>query len=257
MAALIAQARRIASSSAAGLAREELRKVCLEPAEERAIGDERRLHDLREAGPQLAVRQRRERVRVGDHRRRLVEGADQVLAARVVHPGLAADRGVDHREQRRRQLHDRDAALVRGCRESRDVADHAAAEREHHAVPVEARGDQRVDDDRDVAEGLLLLAAGQHAGLEGPADESLLEPRHPQRPDHVVGHDEELLRARMPRKELRRAEQPRARDDRVGALAELDLELLHHSGPRARAISPATADAGRPSVRMVIAAMER
>ena len=38
---------------------------------------------------------------------------------------------------------------------------------------------------------------------------------------------------------------------------EFDLEVLRHSGPRARAISPATADAGRPSVRMVIAAMER
>ncbi len=49
----------------------------------------------------------RERIGVGDDRRGLVECADQVLAARVIDAGLAADRRIDLREQRGRQLHDR------------------------------------------------------------------------------------------------------------------------------------------------------
>ena len=189
---------------------------------------------------------------------RLVEGADQVLAARMVDAGLAADGGVHHREQRRRQLHDRDAALVGGRREARDVADHAAAEGEHQAVAVEPRGDQRVDDERDVAERLLLLAARQHADLECAAREPLLQLRHPERPDDVVGHDEEPRGLGLRGEQLRRAQQPRPDQDRVGALAELHLEPLHAQDSfSARAMSPATATGARPSVWIVIAAIER
>ena len=96
IAALIAQARRIASSSAAGSRRAAFRHVDFEPGEEPGVGDQRRLDDLREPCPQLPVRQRRERVGVGDDGRRLVEGADQVLAARMIDAGLAADGGVHH-----------------------------------------------------------------------------------------------------------------------------------------------------------------
>src|SRR5262245_50617539 len=57
-----------------GVALEELREVRLEPVEELRIGDERGLHDLGKAGAQLAIRQRRKRVRVRDDGGRLVEG---------------------------------------------------------------------------------------------------------------------------------------------------------------------------------------
>ena len=45
-------------------------------------------------------------VDVGQHQARLVKGADQVLALGRVDPGLAADRTVDLRQQRRRDLHE-------------------------------------------------------------------------------------------------------------------------------------------------------
>ena len=73
---------------------------------------------------------------VGEHATRLVERADHVLAARVVDAGLAADRGVDLREQRGRHLHEVDAALVAGGGEAGHVADHAAAERDDAGVAV-------------------------------------------------------------------------------------------------------------------------
>ena len=68
---------------------------------------------LVEAGPELAPRQRRDQQRIDDHQPRLVERADQVLAERVIHADLAADGAVDLRQQRRRHVHDVDAAQVR------------------------------------------------------------------------------------------------------------------------------------------------
>ena len=114
-------------------------------------------------GAQLPVGQRGQRVDVGEHAGRLVEGADHVLAARVVDRGLAADRGVHLGEQRRRHLDEGDAALVAGRGEARDVAHHAAAERRHGAVPGEAGLEQRVEDRARGREGLVRLAVGQRS----------------------------------------------------------------------------------------------
>ncbi len=89
--------------------------VALEPREERGVDDDAVLDDLGEPGSQLSRRQRCERVRIRQDRDRLVEGADHVFRARMVHGGLAADRRVDLREQRRRDLHEIDAALIARC----------------------------------------------------------------------------------------------------------------------------------------------
>ena len=57
-----------------------------------------------------------------------MERTHEVLALRQVDAGLAADRAVDHREQRGGRLHDVDAAVIDGRRETRGVADDSAAE---------------------------------------------------------------------------------------------------------------------------------
>ena len=76
--------------------------------------------------------------RVDQHGARLVERADHVLAERMVDAGLAADGRVDLREQRRRHLHEGHAALVDRGRESGEVADDAAAERDQHRRALRA-----------------------------------------------------------------------------------------------------------------------
>ncbi len=75
---------------------------------------------------------------VGEHRDRLVERADQVLALGQVDPGLAADRGVDHRQQRGRHLHHVDATVVHRGGEAGGVADHPAAQRDHRVAAQQA-----------------------------------------------------------------------------------------------------------------------
>jgi hypothetical protein len=71
--------------------------------------DEPALDDFGEAADQLVARQGLQGREVADHAPGLVEGADEVLALAGVHARLAADCGVDHPEQRGRQVHDLDA----------------------------------------------------------------------------------------------------------------------------------------------------
>ena len=109
-----------------------------DPIEQLAAGDHAVLHHLVQARSELAPGQRAQQQRIDDHDRRLMKGADQVLAERQVHADLAADRAVHLREKRRRDLHERDAAQERGGRKARGVADDAAADRDERAAAIGA-----------------------------------------------------------------------------------------------------------------------
>ena len=67
------------------------------------------------------ARQRLQRREVAQHPGRRVERPDEVLALGGVDPGLAADGGVDHGEQRRRHVDDPDAAQPGGRDEAGEV----------------------------------------------------------------------------------------------------------------------------------------
>ena len=93
--------------------------VAFEPGEEVAVADQAVFGHLGVAGAELARAQRVEDAGVGEHQRRLVEGADQVLAERRIDRRLAADAGIDLGEQGRRDLHEAHAAPQRSRRRSR------------------------------------------------------------------------------------------------------------------------------------------
>ena len=83
--------------------------------------------------------------------------------ARVSKPGLAADRAVDHREQRRRHVPDRDAAQQRRGREARQVADHAAADRRRRRCRDRARPSSAASQIRSTLRSVLCSSpAGRH-----------------------------------------------------------------------------------------------
>ena len=67
---------------------------------------------LRPSRSRTRGRQRRQQTRIGDDAQRLIERADQVLAARVIDAGLAADGRVHLRQQRRRRVDQADTAQV-------------------------------------------------------------------------------------------------------------------------------------------------
>ena len=241
-----------------GIEREQRIGVRFQPREQLRVADERVLDHLGEARAQFARRQRPERRGVRDHRLRLVEGTDEVLAARMVHAGLAADRRVDLREQRGRHLHEADAALVAGGGEARHVADHPAAQGDDEIVAREAVGDQRVDDARDGVERLVALAVGQHdleerRGIRTARGRpSRLQARRMERSHDVVGDHRDLAgtaRTAEQRTEQRGvAQQAVADEDRVGAVAESDRERGRR-GVHGGSIRSADAGTGWPQAR--------
>ena len=78
-----------------------------------------------------------------------MKGADQVLALRRVDSGLAADRGIHLRQQRGRHLHEIEAAADDRGGKTGEVADHAAAERDHEIVALDLGLDQFLADKFD------------------------------------------------------------------------------------------------------------
>ena len=198
----------------------------LDPGEELGIGDRAVLDDLGQSRRELALGQRVERVEVADHTHRLVERADHVLAQRVVDRGLAADRRVDLRQQRRGHLHEGHAAHVAGRGEAGHVADHAAAQREQHRPAVAGGAQQRVVDAlerRGVLEG---FAVGQ-LDRQHPCvvrRQRRLQPGGVQRPDGGVGDDHRGLRLRQAGPGGGIVQQAGADQDVVAAIAQLDAD---------------------------------
>ena len=120
-----------------------------------------------------------------------MEGADQVLAERRVDRRLAADGGIDLRQQAGRDLHVVDAAPQRRRGEAGEIADDAAAERDHDVAPLDARGDQRVADAREFGVGFRRLAgrADDRRRLDPGGGEAVVQRRQTSAGDVLVGDD--------------------------------------------------------------------
>ena len=125
------------------IARRERGGVVAQPEEELVGVDHRRLRDFPAAACPFARGQRGEHLGRSAHVGGLREGAYEVLACGKVHARLAADRGVDHGEQRRGCLHHGDAAHEGGCGESGKIAHHPAAKRHDRAVATELQARHR------------------------------------------------------------------------------------------------------------------
>ncbi len=186
-----------------------------------------------------------EGVGIGDHGDGLVERADEVLAAAVIDPGLAADRGVHLRQHRGGDLHVAHAALVAGRGEARDVADDPAAERQHHRIAVEPLSDQGIENPAHRLQRLLLLPLRQDALLNAaPVAEGRAQRRQVQARHRGVGHDHEVLARDLRFDQRGVAEQSRADRDEIAGVADVYLEGLHFKDYTKLAL-PARAEAAR------------
>jgi hypothetical protein len=222
-----------------GIARQHRLAVGLAPDPEGRIVDQPIFGDLGIARQQLAPGQAIQHVGIGKHQPRLVEGADEVLAMTRVDAGLAADRGIDLRQQGRRDLDEIDAAQQGGGGKARQVPDHAAAQRDQRGLTVGPLVEQRV---HQVAEGAELLAAlacrhGNGARLEAGVGErghhtSAIKRRH-----GFVGHHDDPPRRQQGSAEFAHAiDQPGSDQDVVAAAGEVDrnsARRVHAAAPSA------------------------
>ena len=128
------------------------------------VADHPVLDHLRHAGAEFPLRQRGEGGGVDQHQPRLVEGADQVLAARVVDAGLATDGGVHHRQQGGGNLHHGDTPQPGGCGKTAHVTHHTAAEGHEQGAPLQPLAKSLVVDARHRGRCFLLFSRLQHQG---------------------------------------------------------------------------------------------
>ena len=124
------------------------------------IADGGVLDDFGEAFVKLARWQGAERVGIGNDEAWLMEGPDEIFAAGSVDAGLAADGTIDLGDDGGGDLNAGNAAVVNGGSESREVADHAAAESHEHGGSVEPRLNHGVADFRGLLEGFGGLSSG-------------------------------------------------------------------------------------------------
>ena len=94
-------------------------RVLFQQPEQRLVPDAPVLNDLAQPVAPEIIRQRPQRIRVYQHQFRLIECANEVLPLRQIDCDLPADRGINLRQQRRRQLHKMHAAQVRRRRQPR------------------------------------------------------------------------------------------------------------------------------------------
>ena len=155
--------------------------------------------------------------------RGLMKRADQVLAELVVDADLAADRAVDLREQRRRDVGERDAAQERRRGESGRVADDAATDGDDRACAVGACANQRFVDAGDRLQVLEALAVGDEDRLRDPkGSPDLVAVEAPDR----GARDDEAPSADVLRVEQRRGpvDEPVANPDRRYLRAGLHID---------------------------------
>ena len=146
---------RLASRRAAG---KDLAPARFEKIEKIPVVDQAIFDHFGVAGAKLPLAQRVETAGIGKDEGWLVERADQVLAVRRVDAGLAADAGIDLRQERGGNLNEAHAAAQRGGAKAGQVADHPAAEGDDDVAPFDARLDQRIRNARELRVGFRRLA---------------------------------------------------------------------------------------------------
>src|SRR5712692_1019366 len=92
--------------------------LTLQQREILGVSDDRMLQGLRHASGELCGWEGAEHLEIGHDEPRLMERAEHVFAGRHVDARLAADGGIDHREESRRHLHVGDATQVSGGHEA-------------------------------------------------------------------------------------------------------------------------------------------
>ena len=121
------------------------------------VGDDAVLDHLGEPAAQHVVRKRGQQLRVDDDGRRVMKRADEVLANGRIDGGFAADRGVNHGEQRGRHLHDGETAHEGGGHESGQVADDATPHGDDGGIASGAPFQQGVGEFGPAVARFLLL----------------------------------------------------------------------------------------------------
>lgn len=197
----------------------------LQPVEEAGIAEKPVLHHLAVTRKEVAGGQRFQHRGVGQHEGGLVEGADEVLAVDGIDAGLAADGTVDLRQERRRDLHEAHAPPQDRRGEAREIADHAAAQRDDHVAALHLLLQKPVDRARELRPAFRRLAGRQRERhrldpAEPRSERLQMEPGH----GRVCQDRDPAAAEKRPDLLARAREEARADAHVVAALSEIHAD---------------------------------
>ena len=160
--------------------------------------------------------------------------AREIFSRGEIDAGFAADRTVDHREQRRWHLEKIDAAQIARRGKSADVADHAAANREERAVAIEFLRREKIEHAPEPRERLRPLARldREHRRIA----EHRAQPARVLACEIRVGQHRDLAPGGREPRDLAAhvLGQIRAEANRIAARTEVDVEGLDHASHKTR-----------------------
>ena len=176
----------------------------------RRVCDAAILNDLAQARADLTRIERFQRIAVNQYPFRLIKRAEQVLSSRMVDCHLAANGGIHLCQQRRRHLNQMNAAQIGARRIARQVADHAAAQRNHIVLPGQMRIQKRVIQLLKLRHALGRFARGQDKQADLRPRQLKLTPKHVgiQRRDVFIRHNHRSPACAHGKQRRSMAEQP-------------------------------------------------
>ena len=118
------------------------------------------LGDLGQPGPELGRGQSCQSADVGQHRTGLLERADEILALGQIDAGLAADGGVDHRQQACGAKDEVDAAQIGRGDKPGHIAGHPSAQADDRSVAAHPGRQQAIVECTNGIQRLVLLPGG-------------------------------------------------------------------------------------------------
>ena len=167
----------------------------------------------------------------------------------MIDAGLAADGGIHLRQQRGRQLHESDAALVAGRRKPGQVADHAAAERQHQASRRSGWPPARpARATRSPASCTARHPAARTSTMRPPRSEACTRASAYSGADRGVADQQQVARG-MCRDKRAASPSSRADQDRIGAFGELTTWSCLHGKPARARLSRYTAQGAARAAR--------
>ena len=127
-----------------GMTAEDFGHFPLQPFKQGCIVDDAVLDDLGQAGPEFAVGQPTQGRQIAEHQARLVESADQIFAGLEIDAHFPAHGTVHLGEQGGGHLDQRHSAQVGGGDETRQIPDHATAQRHDERLALHAMGGELI-----------------------------------------------------------------------------------------------------------------
>ena len=144
-----------------------MRRRAVQLLEKRRVSKHRVFDDLRAAVAENFVRQGIQTVRVAEHEPRLIKRPGQIFPGGQIDGRLAADGGIDHGQQRRRDLDKPDPTQIGGGRKARQITHYAAAQRDDCVRPRQPVFTQRVEKRQIRLRALGALPMRKHKPAHG------------------------------------------------------------------------------------------